>query len=111
MYKATESTLTEANFVGWNTPKENPINECWTYTVMTIQSKYPNLTPQLSRSEIRILRKRLESHKNLLARIAAYCNRKVIDIDFREEWPDKNAQQDIAITIKEAESLLGDKRC
>lgn len=68
----------------------------------------PELAPRISETEIRRLRKQLESHKNLLARISAYCNKKVINIDLRDEWPDENIWQDKAITIKEAETLLQD---
>lgn len=70
--------------------------------------EYPDLTPRLSGLEIGSLRERLESHNNLLARISVYCNKKVINIDLRDEWPDENVWQDKAITIKEAETLLQD---
>ena len=107
-FQCTRASLLQMFFMSIGKITQRGRNSTSIWRIFSEIEKYPNLTPQLSRSEIRILRKRLESHKNLLARIATYCNRKVIDIDFREEWPDKNAQQDIAITIKEAESLLGD---
>ena len=70
--------------------------------------RHPNLIPGLSVSEIGRLRERVESHKNLLNRIGVYCNKKVINIDLRDEWPDENIWQDTAIKIGEVEKLLED---
>lgn len=70
--------------------------------------EFPDLTPRLSGLEMNNLRERLESHRNLLARIHTYCNKKVINVDLRDEWPDEHVWQDKAVTIKEAETLLQD---
>lgn len=76
--------------------------------LLDVIEEFPDLTPRLSIPEISSLRERLESHRNLLDRIHMYCNKKVMNVDLRDKWPDEQVWQDTAITIKEAETLLED---
>lgn len=70
--------------------------------------KHPSLVPQLSTIEVNRLREKLESHTDLLKRIHAYCNRRIINVEERDSWPDNRIWQDKVITIGEAETLLQD---